>query len=274
MTGVQTCALPILTTRRKIHMITENPFLFSGTVFDNIVSGLRFRRISPKKWQGLVDKALEVVGLENFNHRNIRKLSVGESQRVALARAIVLNPEILFLDEPFVNLDRQSICLIEEYIRTIQKSNQTTIIFTTHDFYQAWHLSNQVISLVNGRIVEAPLDNFFAGSPEEENGSCFVRISKNIRIAISQKIDNRCNICVHPEGIVISKQEFDSSARNSFKGVIKSIHAEDGIVRVTIRIDPSIELTTLITVRSYRALKLAIDSEVFAVFKATSVIIF
>jgi tungstate transport system ATP-binding protein len=257
--------------RRRMGMIMEKPLLFRTTVYKNITAGLRFRSVDKKMWPQLAAEALSLVGLAGFEERYAPSLSGGEAQRVAIARALVLKPEVLFLDEPFSNVDQRSIELIEGLLKTVNQRDHTTIVFTTHDLEQAHRLADEVISLVGGRVVQASLENLFTGEVEEADGSTLISLSPRISLAVVTGKRGRVHLCIPPQDIILSHQPIESSARNSFSGVIKKIQLEDQAVRVTVRVDAGIELIARITKTSYEEMNLFLDSPIFLTFKSTAV---
>ena len=118
--------------RRKVTLLHQSPYLFVGTVFRNVAYGLKARGVAGEDTLRAVDRALETVGLEGFRDRDARKLSGGEAQRVAMARALALDPEVLLLDEPLANIDRETAILLEMVIASLP-SRGTTVVMTTHD---------------------------------------------------------------------------------------------------------------------------------------------
>ena len=94
-----------LNFRRKIGLVLQDPLLLDGTVFDNIATGLRFRRVPKAEITHRVDMWLERLGIVHLRERVSHQLSGGEAQRVSLARAFAIKPDILLLDEPFGALD-------------------------------------------------------------------------------------------------------------------------------------------------------------------------
>jgi tungstate transport system ATP-binding protein len=118
--------------RRKVTLLHQSPYLFGGTVFRNVAYGLKARRVAGDAALRAVDRALETVGLEGFRDRDARELSGGEAQRVAMARALTLDPEVLLLDEPLANIDRETAVLLGTVISFLP-SRGTTVIMTTHD---------------------------------------------------------------------------------------------------------------------------------------------
>ena len=118
--------------RRKVTLLHQSPYLFGGTVFRNVAYGLKARGIAGDAEAGAVDRALKTVALEGFRDRDARELSGGEAQRVAMARALALAPEVLLLDEPLANIDRETAGLLEAVIASLP-SRGTTVVMTTHD---------------------------------------------------------------------------------------------------------------------------------------------
>ena len=260
--------------RRKITLVMENPFLFGASVFNNIAAGLKLRSVNKKARREMAEEALDMVGLKNFSNRYARNLSRGETQRVAIARSIVFKPEVLLLDEPFTNIDRQNVELIESLIKAIRQRYLATIIFTTHDFLQARRLSDEVVSLVDGKIVDAAGENFFSGEVEESDGLQLIRISSKISVAALTKNKGKVNISIHPQDIILTRSSIQSSARNSFKGIIRKIYMESSIVRLNIEVDKGVNFIVMVTKASYEAMRLLADTEIFLVFKATAVTVF
>ncbi len=177
-------------------------------------------------------------------------------------------------NEPFSNIDRRNINLIENLIRTIQKDDNTTVIFTTHDISQAYHLSDYVISLVDGKIIDGSLENLFKGTVEDDNGMQIVRISPDISITAVTEFRGDTYICIPPQDIILSHKPIESSARNSFNGIIRKIHIEEQTVKVFTSLDEKVEFISLITKRSYEKMKLSAGSNIFVTFKTTSVKVF
>lgn len=139
--------------RREVTLLHQSPYLFRGTVADNLAYGLSLRGLSHHEQACRIDAALAAVGLSDFARRKARELSGGEVQRVALARALALKPRVLLLDEPLANVDAPTATLIEETVAGLPAQG-TTVIMTTH---QGDHVRSDrdIIHLVNGRIAPA-----------------------------------------------------------------------------------------------------------------------
>lgn len=153
--GGQTLSKPV---RKRQAMVFQRPVLLRRSVAANIDFVLKLRGKIQEKWRTDI---LRAVGLLDRANQPARLLSGGEQQRLALARALVLEPDILFLDEPTANLDPTSVALIEEIVLTAHKQG-TKVIFVTHDIGQAKRLADDIIFLHRGAVFEhTPAEQFF-----------------------------------------------------------------------------------------------------------------
>ena len=137
--------------RRKVTLLHQSPYLFGGTVYDNVAFGLKARGIRGEAQQRRVDKALDGVGLQGFRDRKAQELSGGEAQRVAMARALALETDVLLLDEPLANIDRETAGLLETVIASLP-ARGTTVVMTTHDPDHPDRLNGESISLEGGKV--------------------------------------------------------------------------------------------------------------------------
>jgi tungstate transport system ATP-binding protein len=138
--------------RRKVTLLHQSPYLFEGTVHGNVAFGLKARGIPGEERRRAVEKALDIVGLQGFGDRKSRELSGGETQRVAMARALALKPEVLLLDEPLANIDRETTGLLEGVIASLPAQG-TTVVMTTHNPEHPGRLNGESIFLEGGRVV-------------------------------------------------------------------------------------------------------------------------
>jgi ABC-type Fe3+/spermidine/putrescine transport system ATPase subunit len=123
-------------------------------VFGNVAFGLRMQRLSREAVAGLVAEALALVGLEGFEHRDVNQLSGGERQRVALARSLAPQPRLLMLDEPLGALDRALRERLMGELPAILRRAGVTAITVTHDQEEAFALSDRVVLMRSGRVVQ------------------------------------------------------------------------------------------------------------------------
>ena len=115
------------------------------TVLKNVELGLEGKKIDKNERKEIARKYLKVVKLENFENSFPHQLSGGMQQRVAIARALAVNPDILFMDEPFGALDAITRMKLQDDILDICKKEKKTIIFVTHDIEEAVYLADRVV---------------------------------------------------------------------------------------------------------------------------------
>ena len=115
--------------RRKNAMVFQEPLLLSGTVYDNVTLGLRLRKVPADEIKVRARKWMERFGILPLAKRQAGTLSSGEAKRTSLARAFVLQPEILFMDEPFGALDGPTHqALIEDFENVLRETKVTTVM--------------------------------------------------------------------------------------------------------------------------------------------------
>ncbi|MEK6528814.1 MAG: ATP-binding cassette domain-containing protein [Nitrospirota bacterium] len=140
--------------KRRITLVLPKAGIFNTTVFKNVAYGLKIRGIKPMAIIEKVNTMLEFVGLNHKKKHNALTLSSGETQRLGIARALVINPDVLFLDEPTVSVDEENTEIIENIILDLKKTGRSTVIVATHDTLQAERLSDKVLILRNGSFFE------------------------------------------------------------------------------------------------------------------------
>ena len=149
--GVDYRQIPPRELRRKLGMVSQRPFLFPGTVEENLRFGPRQR----DQWlpAASVEELLARVGLEGWARRPVANLSGGEAQRVSLARTLANSPLVLLLDEPTSSLDEASKREVELLIQKIVREQRLTCVVVTHDTAQAERLAQRALLLEAGRMV-------------------------------------------------------------------------------------------------------------------------
>jgi len=153
-----------LWARRRVPMLLQHTYLFTGSVQDNVMYGLRVRGMGRAESRTRAEQALHTVGLTELARRRHAELSGGERRRVALARLLALDSPVIILDEPTASLDRESERLIEDVVRTINKERGTTVILASHNHRQAVGLSTRMVSLIDGKLIPVNLDNLLFGT--------------------------------------------------------------------------------------------------------------
>ena len=176
LNGQNIAAIDPLLLRRKIAMVLQKPFMFEGTLLENLQRPFIFRKLAPPSAESLeIARVLELVQLSReMLKRNARSLSGGEQQRVNLARALINHPEVLLLDEPTSALDRPSTARLASTLSNICQREHLAIIVVTHDLYLAEHIVNHLIYLEEGRIVEQGVGTQMLAIPQTTAFSNFL----------------------------------------------------------------------------------------------------
>jgi putative ABC transport system ATP-binding protein len=137
--------------RRKLGMVTQRPYLFPGTVAENLRYGpaQRGNSLPPNG----VEELLAQVGLKDYGPRDVANLSGGEAQRVSVARTLANSPLVLLLDEPTSALDEAAKLEVESSIQKVVRDHGLTCVIVTHDPAQAVRLAKRALLLESGRVV-------------------------------------------------------------------------------------------------------------------------
>ena len=147
--------------QRPTTMVFQNYALFPHlTVFENIAYGLKIRRESANDIRRKTEEIMGLVGLEGLGKRSPDQLSGGQQQRVSLARSLIMEPKVLLLDEPLSNLDAKLRVSTRLEIRKIQQRVGITSVYVTHDQEEAMTLSDRVVIMHEGKIMQI-------GTPQE-----------------------------------------------------------------------------------------------------------
>jgi molybdopterin-binding protein len=282
--------------RRSAVAVMQQPYLWRGTVRQNVEYGLRLRRTSSRERKERARAALEMLEVGHLADVSVATLSGGEAQRVGLARALVLEPEVLFLDEPTADLDvavrRRLLADLERILRRAAPA----IVLITHDPGEAFALADRVVVLEGGRIIqtgspgdvfEAPASEFVASFTGAEfmlngavestgQGTVTVRLDSGQLLEVAGNVQpgTRVRVGYRPEDVVLGPPDSSAtSARNRFTARLTRLHPQGGLVRVRLESD-GLSLEALITRRSLEELGLQLDTTLVAQIKATAFHIF
>ncbi len=237
--------------KRDTAMVFQSYGLFPHmNVFDNVAYGLKLRKVPVNLIDEKVKKFLDMVGLGAMAKRPPSRLSGGQQQRVALARSLIVEPSVLLLDEPLSNLDALLREQMRVEIRRLQKNLGITAMYVTHDRVEAMSLSDRIIVMKLGNIIQMgtpseiyrdPVNTFVAGFvgkvaffpcevKEISDQACNVEIkgkhfaaprwSKNL------KIRDRALVMARPESLSLGEP---------------GTGVEDGIVTANIYLGNSVE---------------------------------
>jgi len=139
---------------RRIAAVFQEPLLLRGTVVHNVGLGLALRGVGKSEREARVRPVLEQLKIVDLANRTIAMLSGGEAQRVSLARALVLDPEVLFLDEPFAALDQPTRRRLVREFAELLRARRMATVFVTHDIAEASLLCDRCAILDAGAILQ------------------------------------------------------------------------------------------------------------------------
>lgn len=272
--------------RRKIGFVFQHPIMLAGTVYSNLIYGLKIRGLEVVKSE--CERVLDLVGLLNRKEQDAKTLSGGEKQRLALARVFILQPDIYIFDEFANNLDPISERTIEDILSRLIELKKT-IILVTHNLFHARKFGGKIFFMNDGKIVQEgtpnsiflkPVDltiaeyayahNIFRGKIIEENGQKYI-LCNNLKITVvTENSSGEAIAILRPDDIFVSRTILESSARNSFCGTIRKIKNSGSAYNLTISVN-GLDFETVITKQSLYAMDLKEKEHVYITFKATSV---
>lgn len=142
--------------QRHVNTVFQRYALFPHlNVFENVAFGLRLKKMPADQIHKKVESMLELVNLSGFENRKINQLSGGQQQRVAIARALINEPKVLLLDEPLGALDLKLRKDMQIELKKIQQALKITFVYVTHDQEEALTMSDRVIVMRNGKILQS-----------------------------------------------------------------------------------------------------------------------
>ncbi|MCE4603159.1 MAG: ABC transporter ATP-binding protein [Desulfurococcales archaeon] len=220
--------------KRNIGMVFQDLALFPHmTVFDNVAFGLRVRRVPETEIKSRVKNMLELVNLDPdlYSSRKPSQLSGGQQQRVALARALVIEPDILLLDEPFAHLDFKIKQRLLLELRRIQRRLQITTVYVTHDQNEAMAISDKVVIMNNGRVIqEGPPDQVYE-NPANTFVATFYGDSNLIE---GSALGINGLVAIRPEKIMLNPE---GRADIVYDGIVEDVIFQGPVLRLEVRVN-------------------------------------
>ncbi|MRS12868.1 MAG: ABC transporter ATP-binding protein [Actinobacteria bacterium] len=280
--------------RLSMAAVFQNPYLFKGTVEQNVAYGLALRRVPADERDDCVARALDRVGLAGTQRESALRLSGGEAQRVALARALVLEPRILLLDEPLSYLDPLIKRRLVGDFSEILAAEGVTALYVTHDQDEAMVVADRVSIMREGRIVRSGDVDEVMGVPTSEWVADFIGMDGSLcgrittakegiaEIAIEGLLVYACTdlqpgadvlVGIRPEDVTLFRTADGipaSSARNQLHMRVDTIEHMGSTERVSL-VTNGLRLAASVSRASARELGLERGVEVIALFKATAV---
>ena len=278
--------------RRGIGFVYQDYALFPHlSVAGNVAFGLKLRGLDRGTVETRVASITQLLSIDHLLHRRPKTLSGGEQQRVALARALVVEPRLLLLDEPLSALDPGMREELQRELTRLHRQLGTTTVHVTHDFEEAVALGDRIAVVNEGRVAQvgSPRDifrrpasqfvarfvgarNIFQGAIRDGGEGYKILQIDRLEIAVVTSRTGQVHGSVRPEDIILSREPFRSSARNSFRGCIVDVTDRGAIAYVTVRVPP--DLTCMITRTSLEEMALRVGMEVYIAFKASAVHVF
>ena len=280
--------------RRRMAGLFQRPYLFTGSVRDNVEFGLKASGVSAVERQTRVAKALRDLGIEALSERGVLGLSGGEAQRGALARTVVLQPDGLLLDDPTANLDVTLQRRFREELGRVARAHARGVVLITHDPTDALTLADRIAVLQDGRITQVaephtlvvhpatPFVAAFTGAEllleavvlEQTDGLARVQLPSGapLWVAAGQTFapGERVQVSYRPEDVVLSSVDarYESSARNVFRLKVETLSPAGGLIRVGLL--GAARIASIITRASAVELQLKPGVEVYAHLKAAA----
>jgi len=278
-----------LAYRRRIAVVFQRPLLLDRTVRENAALGLALRGVAASERARRSEEMLTRLGVSHLASRPARQLSGGEAQRVSIARALAVDPEILFLDEPFAALDAPTREALVADLAQVLREKRVGTVLVTHDREEALSLGDRIAVIMRGRVRQTDTADAVFSMPADPEVAAFVGVENvlparvvsvtdeltTLRIgdrtlevtAVPPAGDDFPLLCVRPDDIVIARGDGASSARNVLASRVVRLEPIGRTVRVIL--DSGFPLVAHVTVRSAREMDLAPGQEVTASFKAT-----
>ncbi len=226
--------------KRGISMVFQNYALFPHmNVYDNIAYGLKLQKKSKQEIDERVKKILHLMKMEDFAERVPSQMSGGQQQRVSLARALIMNSAVLLFDEPLSNLDAKLRLHMRDEIRKLQQEVGITSIYVTHDQAEAMALSDKIVLMKDGEIMQVGSPAEIYQKPNSEFVAKFIGRANILNGKVLEKYENSTKILLLdteymvPETtryeigteikVVVRPESIDFSKNSNTLKVVKSV---------------------------------------------------
>jgi molybdate/tungstate transport system ATP-binding protein len=272
--------------RRGFAVVYQDNTLFPHlSVAGNIRYGLRARGYSRRDTETRAKALAETVGVTEMLARRPEHLSGGEQQRVALARALAAEPAMLLLDEPLSSLDPTVRASLRHELKRIHNESGAVFLHVTHDTDEALHLADRVGVILDGALCQVATPDQLFRKPSNPEVAAFLGMrnilsaslvrpgvcnASGVEVFATAATEETSFIWIQPEEILLSRQPFDSSARNQFRGTVGWWEHSGVLLAVTVCAGP-LRLTALITHASFEGLGVEVGRELYCTFKSSAV---
>ncbi|MDL2397981.1 ABC transporter ATP-binding protein [Rhizobium mayense] len=191
--------------KRGINMVFQSYAVWPHmSVFENVAYGLRIRRETSADIERKVGEALKIVGLDGFAGRYGTELSGGQQQRVALARAVVTSPRLLLFDEPLSNLDAGLRDRMRFELVELQRRLGQTSLYVTHDQSEAMLMSDRIILMKDGRIMQSGTPRDLYERPASRFAAEFIGNANIVEASVIRSAGDRSAQVSLPGGVIVA----------------------------------------------------------------------
>lgn len=257
--------------RQLVTLVEQRPMLFPGSVAENLAYALALHGLKGRRAEERAARALDRLAIGSLRDRNARRLSEGEVQKVAVARALALEPDILLLDEPASAADPASTGLLYRVLAE-ERRRGAALCFASHQLEDAYRWSDRVVVLAGGRLAPVTPENLFRVDIPPGTGPRTVRAGP-LTLQVYTERTGPAIVALPPEDIVVSTAPLHSSARNEFRGRVRSI-SEDGRGGVTLTVDVGVDVVVRLTRAALADLGITLGSAVVLSIKTMAVRVF
>ncbi|QHC58720.1 ABC transporter ATP-binding protein [Rathayibacter sp. VKM Ac-2760] len=255
--------------KRGLGMVFQSYALFPHlSVAENVGYGLKLRGLGRAERAQRVTESLEMVGLAHLAASRPRRLSGGQQQRVALARAIAIRPRLLLLDEPLSNLDARLRVQMRSEIRRIQSETGLTVVLVTHDQDEALEMSDEMVLMRAGRIMQQGAPAAVFGAPANRFVADFLGYENFLGLADGSLAT------VRPEHLAVTSSAATGSSALSLPAVVVDVAYRGVDVLVTVEAtDPAGDRVRLVSdVRADSAARVAPGDPVIVSAAASQIV--
>ncbi|MDR3585876.1 MAG: ATP-binding cassette domain-containing protein [Desulfosporosinus sp.] len=194
---------------QTIGMVFQSYALFPNlTAYENIAFGLKINKLPPLQIRQQVEEIMTILSITGKEKNYPHQMSGGQQQRVALARALVTKPDLLLLDEPLSAVDAKVRESARSLIRDIQKKMGITTIFVTHDQLEALVMSDRIVILDSGEIMQQGKPAEIYNKPANRFVANFIGSYNFIPGSLLGLPDKEVEVCIRPEHIKIVKKDY------------------------------------------------------------------
>ena len=231
--------------KRRVNTVFQKYALFPHlNVRDNNAFGLKIKKMSRGEIDRRVDKMLSLVNLAGYGKRSVDSLSGGQQQRIAIARALVNEPDVLLLDEPLGALDLKLRKEMQLELKSMQQQLGITFIYVTHDQEEALTMSDTIVVMNSGRILQIGPPKTIYDEPKNAFVARFIGESNIIRgtmvhdeLVSFSGVDFPCvdsgfgenvpvDVVIRPEDIVIVGEDIGQLTGTVTSVLFKGVHYE------------------------------------------------